>query len=164
MRTLGTPNFVWNCKCPLRQIRPSLVINQLPLRYVINAEKAFKLNCFHSRLPALMYTDNMIMGKNRGERILNSISVCQRIKNWFQGPTYIRRLNDYPSTRYTSLKWHRNKTVVAEMNLLLCLLRISRELQHHAKSTPALGESDYSASSHGRITSGESPRYSAFET
>jgi len=101
----------------------------------------------------------MIMGKHTGERILNSISVRQRIKKWFQRPTYIRRLNDYASTRCTSLKWHRNKNVVVETNLLLCLLRTSRELQLNAKTTPALGESDYSASSHGRITSGESPRY-----
>jgi len=53
MRRLGTPNFVWNRKCPLRQIRPPLDINQLPLRYVINAEKAFTLNCFYLRLTAL---------------------------------------------------------------------------------------------------------------
>jgi hypothetical protein len=56
-----------------------------------------------------MYADNMIMGENTGERILNSISVCQSIKNWFQRPTYTSRLNDYASTMYTSLKWHRNK-------------------------------------------------------
>jgi hypothetical protein len=107
-----------------------------------------------------MKTDNVIMGKHRGEGILNSISVCQRIKKKVVPKTYlyIRRLNNYAITRYTSLKWHRNKNVVVEMNLMLCLLRTSREQQFHAK-TPALGESDYSASSHGRITSGESPRY-----
>jgi len=48
---------------------------------------------------------------------------------------------------------------VVQTNLLLRLLRTSRELQLHAKTTAALGESDYSASSHGRITSGGSPSY-----
>ena len=67
-----------------------------------------------------------------GERILNSTAVRQRIKKWFQRPNYIRRLNDYASTKYTSLKRHRNKNVVVEMNLLFCLLRTSRELQLHA--------------------------------
>ena len=68
----------------------------------------------------------MIMGKHTGEIILNSISVSQRIKEWFQSPTYVRRLNDYTSTRYTSLKWHRNKNVVVEMNLLLFVTHLAR--------------------------------------
>jgi hypothetical protein len=67
--------------------------------------------------------------------------------------------NDWASSKHTSLKWHRNKNVVVQTNLLLRLLRTSRELQLHTKTTAALGESDYSASSHGRITSGESPSY-----
>jgi hypothetical protein len=61
-----TPNFVWNRKCPLRQIRPSLDINQLSLRYVINAEKAFTLNCSYSRLTALNVNIQHDNGETQG--------------------------------------------------------------------------------------------------
>jgi len=95
MRRLGTPIFVWNRKCPLRQIRTSLDINQLPLRYVINAGKAFTLNCFYSWLTALNVNRQHDNGERQGrENFKCNFSTPEDKKDVPKTYLYKRRLSD----------------------------------------------------------------------
>lgn len=106
MTITSDPSFIWH-----KSVAPMICDK---------CWKTFTLNCFYSKLTGLNVKRQHDNRKTHGrENFKFDFSTPEDKKKCFQRPSYTRRHNRYASTRCTSLMWHRNKKVVAEMNVFV---------------------------------------------